>query len=171
MNIKHILAFAAALTLIVPAIHAQSMNELVRIEVRVESTQDRKDIKGTHADTVTQHKTLQIEISGKPKIPETRTGQWTIYGRNLVGKSITTIDSGDFKIDLASDPQKIGPKQVSTTSTPEHFVVSGKGARSKAKKVEAEGTKYIGYSVIVKDGDKIVGGISDPMGIVKEASK
>ena len=55
-------------------------NELVRVEVRVASDQDRKDLKSTSADTITQHKTLTIALSGKPKTPETRTGKWTAYG-------------------------------------------------------------------------------------------
>lgn len=41
-----------------PFVWAQSNNDLVRVEVRVASDSDRKDIKGTSADTVTQNKTL-----------------------------------------------------------------------------------------------------------------
>jgi hypothetical protein len=172
-------AFAALLALAPSVVLAQSSNDRVRIEVRPESDQDRKDIKGSSADTVTQNKSLQIAISGKPKSPETRKGKWTIYGRDLKKHGITVLESGEFNLDLpASGQQKIESKKVSTTYTPEHSVVSkssGRGGSSartpKAKKVEAEGTKYAGYSIVIKDGDKVVGETADPMGIVNEASK
>ena len=155
-----------------PSLRAQDAGDRVRIEVRVAADQDRKDIKGSSADTVTQNKTLQIVISGKPKSPETRTGKWTVYGRSLSGHDLTVIGSGDFKIDLAaSGQQKVEGQKVSATYTPEHSVGSGTGTRTKAKKVEATGTKYVGYSVVVKDGDKVVGEAAEPMGIVKEAAK
>ena len=156
-----------------PRAGAQSTNDRVRIEVRVQSDSDRKDLKGTTADTVTQNKILNITISGKAKSPETRTGKWTAYGRTMKGKDITVLDSGEFKIDLASGPQRIESKRITTTSTPEHSVVSGSGrsSRSRVKKVEGEGTKYIGYSVVVKDGATVVGETADPTGILKEAEK
>lgn len=83
------------------------------------------------------------------------------------------LESGEFKIDLASGPQKIESKKISTTSTPAHSVVSGSGrssrSRVKVAKVEGEGTKFIGYGVVVKDGDTIVGKYFDPFGLEKEA--
>jgi hypothetical protein len=166
----------AAMHLGTPRAHAQAANDRVRIEGRVTSDQDRKDIKGTSADTITQHKTLEISISGKPKSPETRTGKWMIYGHSAEGHDVTVIDSGDFKIELpANGPQKITSKKVSTTYTPEHSVVSGggggRGRAPKAKKVEGEGIKYAGYGVVIKDGDKIVGEYYDPPGVKAEAAK
>ncbi len=159
-------------------------SDLVRLEVRVASDSDRKDIKGSTADTVTQHKTLQITVSGKPKSPETRTGKWTVYGRGLKDKEITVLGTDDFKIDLGQGVQKVETKQVSTTSTPEHGVVSrgGGGAAggggggggnkpARVKKVAAEGTKYLGYGVVVKNGDIVVGEAFEPMGLKQEAAK
>lgn len=153
-------------------------NELVRIEVRVASEQDRKDIKSSSADTVTQHKTLNITLTGKPKSPETRTGKWTAFGHSAKGHDYTVLESGEFKIDLsAQGRQTVESKKVTTTHTPEHSVVSrgrsgGGGGRgrttTKAKKVEATGTKFAGYGVVVKDGSKIVGQIFDPAGLEKE---
>jgi hypothetical protein len=167
-------ALAAALALTPFAAFAQSTNNMVRIEVRVQSDSDRKDIKGTSADTVTQSKILNIAISGKAKSPETRTGKWTAYGRGMKGNDITVLESGEFKIDLASGAQKIESKKVTTTSTPEHSVVSGSSSRGrspKAKKVAGEGTKFIGFGVVVKDGDKTVGEYFDPAGLKAEAAK
>ncbi len=172
-----LLATACALTALTLSPHAaaQGASDRVRIEVRVVSEQDRKDLKGTSADTITQHKSLQISLSGKPKVPETRTGKWTIYGHAAKGHDVTVLESGEFKIELPqTGPQKLESKKVSTTFTPEHSVVSGSGGRGrapKAKKVEGEGTKYAGYSVIIKDGATVVGEAAEPMGIVKEAGK
>lgn len=165
------LALLNALLFAPPSLRAQDASDRVRIDVKVESDNDRKDIKGSSADTVTQNKTLQIAISGKPKNPETR-GKWTVYGRDAKGHDLTVIGSGDFKIDLpATGQQKLASQKVATTYTPEHAVSSGTGTRSKAKKVEATGTKYAGYSIVVKEGDKVVGETAEPMGIAKEAAK
>ena len=129
------------------------------------------------AATITQHKTLTIALSGKAKSPETRTGKWTAYGRGLKGNDITVLESGEFKVDLAGGAQKVESKKVSTTYTPEHATVSttrgrsGGTSRTTAKKVPAEGTKFIGYGVVVKDGGKIVGEFFDPSGLKTEAAK
>lgn len=179
MNIKHPILSGVALVALValnpPTLRAQAANDRVRIEVRVQSQQDRKDIKGSSADTVTQKKSLFIAISGKPKSPETRTGKWTVYGRDLKDRDVTVLESGEFKIELpATGQQKIESKVVSTTSTPEHSIASkssGRGRSPKAKKVEASGTKYIGYGVVVKEGDQIVGEMFDPMGLKQQAAK
>jgi hypothetical protein len=174
---------AAATALIGAGASAQivSGNDAVRIEVRVQSGQDRKDIAKSTADTVTQHKTLNIALSGKAKSPENRTGKWTAYGRSIKGNDITALESGEFKVDLASGAQRIESKKVSTTYTPEHSVVStsrsrGSGgnrgtSRTTAKKVAAEGTKFIGFGVVVKDGDRIVGEYFDPAGLKTELAK
>lgn len=156
-------------------------SELVRIEVRVQSDQDRKDLAKTTTDTVTQHKTLLITLSGKAKSPETRTGKWTAYGRSLKGNDITALQSGEFKVSLANGAQHIESMKVRTTYTPEHAVVSTKRVRSgggtggttrtTAKKVEATGTKFIGYVVVVTDGGRVVGEYSDPAGLKAEAAK
>lgn len=166
------LVLLQALHFATPPLRAQDAGERVRIEVHVAADQDRKDIKGSSADTVTQNKTLEIAITGKPKSPETRTGKWTVYGRSISGHDLTALGSGEFKIDLpATGQQKIVAQKVATTYTPEHAVSSGTGTRTKAKKVEATGTKYVGYSVVVKDGEKVVGEAAEPMGIAKEAAK
>ena len=152
-------------------------SELVRIEVRVQSEQDRKDIAKTTADTVTQHKTLLISLSGKAKSPETRTGKWTVYARDLKGKDITALESGDFKIDFSGGAQTVESKKASTTYTPEHATVSssrgrsGGSGRSSTKKVPAAGAKYIGFDVVVTDGGKTVGESFDPAGLKAEIAK
>lgn len=167
-----LLTAVLALTAAAPFAKARNASDLVRIEVGVESERDRKEITGSTTDTVTQKKILQITISGKPKSPETRTCKWTAYGRGLKSRDVTVLQSGEFKIEIpATGQQKIVTKVVPTTSTAEHFVNSGSGRRSKAKKVEASGTKYIGYGVVVKDGDQIAGEIFNPAGLKREAAK
>ena len=176
-----ILAAATVLMPFIASAQIVSGNDAVRIEVRVQSDQDRKDIAKSTADTTTQHKTLTITLSGKAKSPETRTGKWTAYGRGLKGNDITVLESGEFKVDLAGGAQKVESKKVSTTYTPEHATVStsrtrssggsGGTTRTTAKKVPAEGTKFIGYGVVVKDGERVVGEFFDPSGLKTEAAK
>ena len=149
-------------------------NELVRVEVRVASDQDRKDLKSTSADTITQHKTLTITLSGKPKSPETRTGKWTAYGHSAKGHDYTVLESGEFS---AQGRQTIESKKVTTTYTPEHATVTrsnnsrSRTSTTRAKKVEATGTRFAGYGVVIKDGGKVVGEIFDPTGLKVEVAK
>lgn len=156
-------SITAIVSLLPLAARAQSAADLVRIEVRTQSEQDRAGNKGTTVDTVTQSKTLLITINGKAKSPETRAGTWVAYGRDMKGNDYSILEQGEFKIDLAAGPQKIESKKITTTYTPEHY---GEGAkRGKNNKVEAEGKKFVGYMVTVKDGDKVVGHVSDPPGL------
>ena len=150
-------------------------NDQVRIEVRVQTEQDRKGNKGTTVDTVTQGKTLQITLSGKAKSPETRTGKWMAYGREVKDKALSVVESGDFTIDFTKGAQKVESKKITTTYTPEHGASASKygsgGKGGAPKKTPAEGSKFAGYGVVVKDGDKIVGEFYDPAGVKAEVAK
>lgn len=185
----------AALWLVPILCHGQQIvtgNEQVRVEVRVATEQERKDLKNTSADEVTQYKTLLIQLSGKEKSPETRKGKWIAYGRSLKSNDLEELESGEFALDLSTNgQQKVESKRVSTSYTPEHAEVSRGGGKKnggaagggganqggrggnqpRAKKVAAEGKKFAGYGVIIKDGDKIVGRYFDPAGIEQEARK
>jgi hypothetical protein len=156
-------------------------NDRVRVECRLSTDTDEKDLKGTTEDTVTQKKSITVQLSGKARSPETRVVKWTAYGRNLKTNDLTVLDSGKVKLDLdRSGAQTITTKTVSSTYTDDHAVVSKRGGRGKgggggggggrqkmpkAKKVEASGTKFAGYSVQVLDGAQVVGETSDPAGI------
>ena len=151
-------------------------NDRVRVEVRLAGESDRKDLKNTTADTVTQHKALTILLSGKAKTPERRVIKWTAYGRDMKHRDVSAIESGEIKLELsASGQQAAESKRISTTYTPEHAEVSkssgGNGSRSRgpsrSKKVGASGVKFAGYSVQVLDGGTVVGEAADPQGIGK----
>jgi hypothetical protein len=169
-----LLALAAAVTPVVAT--AQSAGDMVRIEGKVQSGQERKKLPNTTADQVTEDRTILLTITGKAKSPETRTGTWVAYGRDMKKHDLQVLDRGDIKIDLSAGPQTFESKKFSTTYTPEHSVSSdhmgttgrGKNAHQtlpQTKRVEAEGKKFAGYVVTVKDGDKVVGQFSDPMGL------
>lgn len=144
-------------------------SDAVRVEVRVQSDQHRKDIKGTSADTVEQSRSLLITLSGKARSPETRTGKWTAYVRDVKGNDLEALESGEFKVDLIAGRQKVESKKVETTFTPEHSVVSTTGSsrsrRTTAKKVAGEGKKFAGFVVTIRDGSTIVGQWADPPGL------
>ena len=185
MNLNHLMnsrllhlasAFSSLLFAALPApAQMVASNDRVRVEVRASTDTDHKDLKKTTADTITQNKTLTIELSGKARPSETRVVKWTAYGRYMKNNSIMEIESGDVKLALdASGKQTITTKTISTTYTPEHSVVQrGKGGRGgnrgrnqpRAKEVEADGKKYAGYMVKVLDGKTVVGEASDPVGI------
>ncbi len=65
---------------------------------------------------------------------------------------------------LAKNPE------ISTTHTPAHGVIRGKGNDARAKEVKGNGTKFVGYRVEVLDGEKIVGELgSTPQNLRKES--
>ena len=176
---RALVALAFALPLAASAQMASS-NDRVRVVVSINSANQVKDIKGASADTVTQNKTLSIQVSGKPKSPETRVIKWAAYGRDLKNHNLSTLDSGEIKLSLSSSngQQTAESKRIATTYTPEHSEVSkSSGGRSssrskpKAKKVAATGIRYVGYSVQVLDGRSVVGEASDPIGIKQEVAK
>ncbi len=144
-------------------------SDAVRVEVRVQSDQHRKDIKGTSADTVEQSRSLFITLSGKARSPETRVGKWIAYARDVKTNDLAVLESGEFKVDLSAGSQKVESKKIETTFTPDHSVVSTTGSsrsrRTTAKKVEGEGKKFAGYIVTIKDGSTVVGQWADPPGL------
>lgn len=156
-------------------LHAQmpSPAEMVSVEVRAVSDTDRKEIKGTSADTVTQHRTLEILLRGKPKTPETRVVKWVAFGRDLKDKDVSVLERGEFPLDLSDrGMQRMQSNKVSTTSTAAHVVSKGRGgnrnnknANFRGSKVPASGTKYAGYGVQVREGNKILGEAYDPAGL------
>jgi hypothetical protein len=183
-----VLAFAfAAFPLFASA--QVSGNDLVRIDAHLQLEQSKSETaqpkapnmsqgmgrmpQGFGAETVTKGKTIMITISGKPKTPETRTGTWVAFAREGKGQP-EVIDQGDFKIDLSAGPQKVESNKISITSTkqkgPSGFgspMGSGYGGRPQmgGRRPEAEGKKFVGYVVTVKDGEKIVGQFADPQGL------
>src|SRR4051812_25072167 len=91
------LASACLACLTIPA-RAQSAADAVRVEVRVVQSNERKDVKGSSADEKTQHVKLEINVSGKPKEPETRVIKWAIFGKEVKGNTIAPLQSGEEKL-------------------------------------------------------------------------
>lgn len=179
MKLRPFLAFLSlACPLTLPAAEMVSSNDRVNIDVKIDASSDHKDLPKTNTDTVTQHRTLDIALTGKARSNEARVVKWTVFGKNLKNNNIRVLGSGEIK--LAFDAQgsaKVQSKEVTCTYTPEHSVVEnnrGRGLNNRngnnntlprAKRVEAEGEKYLGYSVQVLDGARVVGEASDPIGI------
>ncbi len=136
-----------------------SAAETVRIEVKTVSSSDRKEIKDSREDTITQNKVLEISVTGKPKTPETRVVKWSVFGRDQKDKDVTELESGEYPLDLSNGGRQMREsKKVSTTFTGAH--TAGKG-----KKVPASGSKYVGYAIQVREGTKILGEAYDPAGL------
>jgi hypothetical protein len=151
-----------------PILCAQTVpgSDRIRVQVTVQTETERKNLKGTHADRITEHKTLAIRLTGKVQNPETRVIRWTVYGKDLQTNKITTLGTEDVLLALGQDgTQAIAGKRVSTTFTPDHILSHGKNREG--GKVAAEGVKYLGYAVHVRHGEKIVGEASDPPGVDK----
>jgi hypothetical protein len=141
-------------------------NDRVRIEAKLTTDTDRKDLEGTTTDTVTQKKSITVKLTGKPRPADSRVVKWTAYARDVKDKDVTVLESGEVPLALdKGGTQTFESKTFSSTYTPEHS--QGKGGKGKGggKKVEAEGKKFAGYSIKVMDGAQVVGEASDPVGI------
>lgn len=165
-----ITASAAALALLwTPSVSvAQTLNDRVRVEVRVQSSSERsskeKETPGAPPDTITSQKKLEIAISGKPKTPETRTGKWTIFGKDVNSRETSVLGSGDFAIELPVNGQQEVVSNTITTTAPLTRAPRAPRSRDgkKEEKNEKAEVKYYGYSVVVKEGDTVVGEYYDP---------
>jgi hypothetical protein len=166
-------AFAAA-----PACFAQGGNDYVVVNVRVDAKTDQKDIPNSTASTKTQNENVQIQLSGKPKSPETRTVKWYIFGKDVRSNAVKALESGEEALSLSASGQQVIQKKATTTFTPDHTVVErnnnnnnnqNQNNRPNSRRVQGEGVKYVGYVVIVKDGDKVVGKASTGQELEKEA--
>jgi hypothetical protein len=87
-------------------------------------------------------------------------------------KDVKVLESAELPLALdKGGTQTVETKTFSSTYTPEHSKgkggKGGKGGGGKGggNKVEAEGTKFAGYAIEVKDGSQVVGEASDPVGI------
>jgi hypothetical protein len=171
MTAKRLL-HALTVLLLVPAgamrLGAQSTpgSDRVRIQVTVQSEEERKNLKGTHTDQISGHRILSIRLEGKTRHPETRAVRWQVYGKDLATNKLVSAGSGEFQLALdGSGSQSVKSERVTTVHTPDHILSHGKNRQ--AGKVAAAGVKYAGFSVEVRDGEKIVGLASDPPGIEK----
>ena len=177
----HLLAATLLAVFTSPHCRAQivSGNDAVRIEVRVQTGQERVAGKGREPDTVTQEKTLHLSLSGKARSAETRKGTWQAYARDVKDGALVAIDSGTFDIDLSKGAQKVDSAKISTTYKPEHAAGGGNrgggggggGGGGAAKKVPGEGKKFIGFGITVKDGERVVGEYFDPAGLKADSKK
>jgi hypothetical protein len=151
-----------------PFLHAQALpgSDRVRVQVTVQTETERKNLKGTHTDQITEHKALTIRLTGKIQNPENRVVRWTVYGKDLQTNKITMLGTEEAPLILGHEgTQTMASKRVSTTFTPDHILSHGKNREG--GKVAAEGVKYLGYAVRVLSGEKIVGEASDPPGVEK----
>lgn len=180
MNLRNLLFLFSAIA--IPSVglgQTVQSNDRVRVEVRVITDTDHKDIKNATADTVTQKKELVILLSGKAKPNDTRVVKWAAYGRNLKSNDVMELDSGEAKIAFDSvGQQKVETRSISTTYTPSHSVVSRSSGRrgsnnntSRSKRVEAEGKKFAGYIVRVMEGATVVGEASEPANLAQQRDK
>jgi hypothetical protein len=161
-------AFCLALLALFFPTHARAEStpggNLTRVQVTVQTEEERHNLKGTHTDRLTVHKTLQIRFSGKPRQPESRVVQWKIHGKNLATGKLEAIGHGEFPLKLTPDGiQTAASAKVTSIHTPDHILSHGKDRAG--GKIAASGIKYAGYAIQVMDGTTVVGTASDPPGI------
>ena len=155
-----------------PAARAQGVpgSDRARVQVTVETQEERKNLKGTHTDQITSHRVLVIRLTGAAKSPESRVARWRVFAKDLATNKVQRVGGGEFPLRLdAQGVQTLRSDRVTMTHTPDHILSHGKNRE--AGKVAASGLKYMGYCVEVLDGGKSLGMASDPPGIEKREGR
>lgn len=136
---------------------------------------ERNDSDKAAKFTYSQKVVLEITLMGKPHDPETRVVKWSIYGKDRKTDRVSVLKSGEARVEIgAGATQKITTEEVRTTSSQDHSVSSnsrggrGRGRRVRYTKVEGTGVRYIGYSVQVILGDKVIAEKFDPKNLEKD---
>ena len=128
---------------------------------------------------ITQNHSLKIYVTNTSKDVSNVKVKHIFFGRNLKNHSVDKINEGEKEAQvkpLATEAVEV--PMVSSTYTEEHFETGGGGAgggkagRGKpGKKVEASGSRFVGYAVQVFQGEKMVAEAYEPASMKDEVSK
>lgn len=168
--------FAAAFIALSVGAQAQVSPFRVRVEQVAKSE--------TEKFTKTQKRSLKIFVSNSSKQPAELTAKYFFFGRELKGKDVVTLDEGAKALSskpLSTDMVESGI--VTSVSEDEHSTGyssrnygqnrgnSGSNRGSAPKKVEASGTKILGYAVQIFQGEKMVAESYDPPSMKEQVGK
>lgn len=163
---KLLLPLACALLVVLSPARAEISPFRVRVEQVAKSESEKH--------TKTQKRSLKIFLSNSSKEPAELIAKYYFFGREASGKDPVKLDEGAKAI--SSKPlgtEMVESAIVTATSTEEHYGSSsqGKGKGGSGKKVEASGTKILGFAVQVFQGEKMVAESYDPPSMKEQIAK
>lgn len=159
---------AAALIALSPGARA----EISPFRVRVEQVSKSE----TEKHTKTQKRSLKIFVSNSSKEPAELIAKYYFFGRELKGNDVVTLDEGAKPVSAkALGTEMVESAIVTSVSEEEHssgYSSRGGSSRSSSgKRVEASGTKILGYAVQVFQGEKMVAEAYDPPSTKEQVGK
>ena len=140
--------------------------EISPFRVRVEQVAKSESEKTTK----TQKRSLKIFVSNASKEPAELTAKYYFFGCDAKGKDVVKLDEGAKPV--SSKP--LGTEMVESgivTAVFEEERADGYTKGKPGKKVEATGTKILGYAVQVFQGEKMVAESYDPPSMKEQISK
>jgi hypothetical protein len=168
-------AMVAGFFLASPAIHAETSAISIRVEASSKSEPGKPD-----RYVITQNHSLKVYVTNSSKDVVDVKAKYIFFGRDLKDHKIDKINEGEKEAQvkpLATETVEI--PAVTSTYTEEHFEMAAGGAGGKGggknakpgKKVEASGSRFVGYAVQVYQGEKLVAETYEPASMKDEVSK
>ncbi len=159
----------AGLALALIGLLSTARAEVSPFRVRVE--QVSKSDSEKHSKT--QTRSLKIFVSNSSKESAELIAKYIIFGRDVKGNEVVKLDEGAKAV--SSKPlgtEMAESAAVTSVSQEAHSTGSSKGGKGGgAKKTEASGTKILGYSVQVFQGEKMVAEAYDPLSMKEQVTK
>ena len=162
----------AGLALVLLGFISTARAEISPFRVRVEQVAKSEMEKFTK----TQKRSLKIFVSSASKEPAEVTAKYYIFGREIQKNDIVKLDEGAKPVSLKPlSTEMVESAVVTSVSEEPHANISSKGKgpskRTTASKVEAGGTKIVGFAVQVFQGEKMVAESYDPPSMKEEITK
>jgi len=157
-----------------PAIHADMSAISIRVDPSSKSEPGKPD-----RYVITQTHSLKVYVTNASKDAAEVKVKSILFGRDLKDHNIDKINEAEKEAQvkpLATETVEI--PAATSTYTEEHYEMAA-GAAGKApgknakpgKKVEASGSRFVGYAVQVYQGEKLVAETYEPASMKDEVSK
>jgi len=149
----------------ISAVFADTSAILLRVEQNNTSDMNPKD-----RTTKTQKHSLRIYLTNSSPNPADLSAKYTYFGRDMVSHDVVVINSGAQAVSIKPEGEASADIPPATsTYTMEHYQVGARGA--KAIKVEASGSRFVGYAVQVYAGSTMVAEAYEPASLKDEVGQ
>ena len=160
--IPPVAVLAVALISLVPSARA----EVSPFRVRVEQANKNEIAKLAK----TQKRSLKIFVSNASKESAELRAKYVFFGRDAKGNDIVKIEEGEKPVSVKGLSTEMVESAVATSTFEEaHSANASKGKAG--PKVEASGTKMLGYGVQILQGEQVVAESYDPPSMKEQWSK
>ncbi|MGB8168387.1 MAG: hypothetical protein WCF18_12900 [Chthoniobacteraceae bacterium] len=150
--------FSLAVAMLALGINARA--EVSPYRLRVEQVSKSENEKFTKK----QHRSLKIFVSNSSKEAAELLAKYVFFGRQAKENDVVKIDEGEKAVSVGPLATQMVESGIATATFEEEHSSGGysKGSKSSAKKVEATGSKIIGFGVRLYKGETMVAEYYDP---------